>query len=118
MVIFDSGYRKGAVVSRCEEHGKELRDFRVYCPKVMVRIGNFKGTLLDRGILIHLTNAYGLPQTFLRVLKKEAVTLKRQLEAYAVQRRAALEDLYTAQPDETYWPELCGRESQLWNPLL
>src|SRR2546422_11390327 len=57
LAIFDAGYKRGATVSRCTEHGEELRDFSVYCPKVLSRIGGFRGTLLDRGIVMHLEKA-------------------------------------------------------------
>ncbi|MGA3317166.1 MAG: DUF3854 domain-containing protein [Candidatus Korobacteraceae bacterium] len=118
LALFDAGYKAGATVSRCEEHGETLRDFSVYCPKVLARIGGFKGTLLDRGIVIHLEKARGLPQTRRKVLKKEAAPLKEALDAYALQYRAALENLYENEPDETYWPQLSGRESEIWGPLL
>ena len=118
LALFDAGYKAGATVSRCEEHGEQLRDFSVYCPKVLARIGGFKGTLLDRGIVIHLEKARGLPQTRRKVLKKEAAPLKEALEAYALQYRTQLEHLYENEPDETYWPQLSGRESEIWGPLL
>jgi len=118
LALFDAGYKAGATVSRCEEHGETLRDFSVYCPKVLARIGGFKGTLLDRGIVIHLEKARGLPQTRRKVLKKEAAPLKEALDAYALQYRTQLEQLYENEPDETYWPQLSGRESEIWGPLL
>jgi hypothetical protein len=46
LALFDAGYKRGAVVSRCEDHGDSIRDFQVYCPKVLARIGSFRGTLL------------------------------------------------------------------------
>jgi len=100
LVIFDAGYKKGAVVPRCEDHGETLRNFKVYCPKAAAMVGVFRGTLLDRGIVIHLTKSQELPQTFLRVLRKEAAPIRKQLEAYATQYRSALEGLYENQPDD------------------
>ncbi len=118
LALFDAGYKTGATVSRAEDHGKELRDFAVYCPKVLAKIGGFKGTLLDRGIVIHLEKALGLPQTRRKVLAKEAGPLKDVLEAYALQYRPTLEGFYKDEPDLTYWPALSGRESEIWDPLL
>jgi hypothetical protein len=118
LALFDAGYKAGATVSRAEDHGKELHDFTVYCPKVLAKIGGFKGTLLDRGIVIHLEKAPGLPQTRRRILAKEAAPLKDALDAYALQYRAVLERLYADEPDTTYWPALSGRESEIWGPLL
>ena len=45
LALFDAGYKSGATVSRCEDHGKDIRDFAVFCPKVLARIGSFRGTL-------------------------------------------------------------------------
>jgi hypothetical protein len=118
LTLFDGGYKRGATVSRCEDHGNELRAYAVYCPKVLAKIGGFKGTLLDRGIVIHLEKAPGLPQTRQKVLAREAAPLKEKLEAYALQFRAKLERLYDDEPDITYWPAFSGRESEVWGPLL
>jgi hypothetical protein len=119
-MLYNAGYKKGAKVPRCEEFDGEMRIrwFDVYGPKILAKIGSFSGTVLSRGIVIHLTKTYGLPQSFSRVIQKEAAPLKQRLEAYAAQRREALEELYKNQPDETYWPWLAGRENELFNPLL
>ncbi len=116
--LFDAGYKRGATVSRCEEHGEGLRDFSVFCPKALARIGSFRGTLLDRGIVIHLEKAHGLRQRRRNALKKEATPLKEALEAYTLQYRTQLERLYEDEPDEGYWPQLSGREEEIWGPLL
>ena len=118
LAIFDAGYKRGATVPRCEEHGESLRDFHVYCPKVLARIGSFRGTLLDRGIVIHLEKAHGLRQMRRNVLMREAVPLREKLEAYALQNRARLEDLYHSEPDDGYWSQISGREEEVWGPLL
>jgi hypothetical protein len=119
-MLYNAGYKRGAKVPRCEESGGEMqiRWFDVYGPKILAKIGSFTGTMLSRGIVIHLTKTYGLPQSFSRVIQREAAPLKERLEAYAVQRREALEELYNQQPDETYWPWLPARENELFNPLL
>jgi hypothetical protein len=118
LALFDAGYKRGAVVSRCEEHGDSIRDFQVFCPKVLARIGSFRGTLLDRGIPFHLEKARGLRQRRRSVLAKLAAPLKEKLEAYALQYRARLEGLYQAEPDDGYWPEISGREAEVWGPLI
>jgi hypothetical protein len=118
LALFDAGYKRGAVVSRCQEHGDGIRDFQVFCPKILARIGSFRGTLLDRGIPLHLEKARHLRQKRRSVLAKEAAPLKERLEAYALQNRARLEDLYRAEPDEGYWPRIFGRDEEIWGPLL
>ena len=117
LAIFDAGYKRGATVSRCTEHGEELRDFSVYCPKVLSRIGGFRGTLLDRGIVMHLEKAR-LRKARRKVLLRYATPLKEALEAYALQYRTELEQLYENEPDDGYWSAISGREEEVWGPLL
>jgi hypothetical protein len=118
--MLNEGYKSSGRVPRVEEeNGKRVvKWYAVYSPKILARIGDFDGTLLSRGISIHLTKKYGLPQSFYRVVKREAAPLRQQLEAYAVQKAKPLEELYEQQPDETYWPWLTARESELFMPLL
>jgi hypothetical protein len=116
--VLDAGYREGATVSRCEGENNELRDFEVYCPKVFALVGSLRGTTLDRCILIHMMKAKGLSKTRRRVLKRLAAPLREKLEAYAAQYRSEIERLYDQEPDAGYWPELSGREEELWGPLL
>jgi hypothetical protein len=118
LALFDAGYKKGAVVSRCVEHGDEIRDFQIYCPKVLARIGGFRGTLLDRGIVIHLEKARGLRQRRRVILASEAAPLKEKAEAYVLQYQAQLKRSYADTPEDGYWPELYGREEEIWAPLL
>jgi hypothetical protein len=118
LALFDAGYKRGATVSRCEDHGEGLRDFNVYSPKVLARIGSFRGTLLDRGIVIHLEKARGLRQRRRSVLQRQTKPLKDSLEAYALQFRAELERIYQSEPDEGFWAKLSGREEEVWGPLL
>ena len=121
MAILNADYKKGAVVPRCEgENGHyTLRDFNVYCPKVFARIGALKGALRDRCIQVHMEKAPGkVPKTRSKFLKKEAASLKKDLEAYAVKFRSELQKLYDEEPEDGYWPQLQGREEELWLPLL
>jgi hypothetical protein len=118
LALFDAGYKRGATVSRCEDHGEGLRDFNVYCPKVLARIGGFRGTLLDRGIVFHLDKDRSLRQKNRKARMKEASPLKEKLEAYALQYREQLEGLYEREPDDGYWPQISGREEEVWGPLL
>jgi hypothetical protein len=119
LTLYDIGYKKGARVGRYDAEANELRDFDCFCPKALARIGGFKGTLLDRGIVIHLEKApKGWPHSRRKVINREAAPLQEGLEAYALQYRPRLEELYDKEPDEGYWPELSGREAEVLGPLL
>jgi len=116
--ILDAGYRKGATVSRCEGENNDLRDFRVYCPKVFALVGSLRGTLLDRCIVLHLQRTQGRRKTRLKLLRGQSPPLREKLEAYAAQYRNNLQRLDENEPANGYWPQLDGREEELWGPLL
>jgi len=120
MSVLNGGYESGATVPRCEERDGviEVKDYHIYCPKILLKIGNFKGTLLDRSISFALSKEYGLQQSFSYLVKEKAAPLVSKLEAYAAQKRAALEEIYKQQRDCENWPFLGAREYEIWLPLL
>lgn len=84
-------------------------------------IGGVTGTLLERSIVIHMEkkpSGMQLRRTRERVIERDAKPLRRQLEAYSLQRRYELNDLYDKEPDEGYWPNITDREAEIWGPLL
>jgi len=121
--ISNVGYKKGARVPRCKgkEQEFELDWFDVYGPKLFSIIGGLSGTLLERSIVCHMEKrpaAVQLKKTRERVLERDAKPIRRQLEAYALQKRVDLETLYDKEPDEGYWPHITDREAEVWGPLL
>jgi hypothetical protein len=79
-------------------------------------MGAFKGTLLDRGVVIHLEKAPpGLPQTRRKALECEAKPWRERLKVHALQYRVRLEELYEQEPHTGYWPALTGREAEIWD---
>jgi hypothetical protein len=116
--LLDAGYRQGITVSRCVGEEHEFQEFQVFCPKVFALVGSLGGTTLDRCIVIHMVKMKPTAKTRRPVLQRLAPPLRAKLEAYAVQFRSALETLRDAEPDTGYWPELSGREEDIWAPLL
>jgi len=57
---------------------REIKEFSVYCPKVLLKTGNFSGTILDRGISINLEKKHGLQQSFDRMVTKQAADPARR----------------------------------------
>ena len=53
----NAGFERGAVVSRCADHGRELEDFQVFGPKVLAGIGDPPDTVKDRGFVLSLRRA-------------------------------------------------------------
>lgn len=54
--ILNAGYKKGAVVLRCDSAGKkiELKDWHVYCPKMLASVEELKEQFIDRCITFNL----------------------------------------------------------------
>lgn len=96
----NAGFVRGAVVSRCAEHGKELVDFEVFGPKVLAGISDPPDTVKDRSFVITLRRARRdeIRERFRsRKATPEAEALARQAEAFfAVPGR--LEALRRAEP--------------------
>jgi hypothetical protein len=119
--IANEGYKRGGRVPRCAGENNEVRWFNVYCPKVFAGIGGLDGALLDRCIVVHMEKA---PKSHVRkssrdrALRRDSQPLVKQLEAYAIQAKDALRQLYEAEPDCGYWPSISDREAELWGPLL
>jgi len=82
----NAGFERGAVVSRCEDHGKELLDFEVFGPKVLAGIGDPPDTVKDRGYVLSLRRARR-SETRERFRRRKAGPvadeLRRRLEAWA-----------------------------------
>jgi hypothetical protein len=54
--IMNAGYRRGAYIPRAENFGKDLTNFKIYCPKAFAGIGHaLPDTVIDRSIKIPLT---------------------------------------------------------------
>ncbi|MBK9966146.1 MAG: DUF3631 domain-containing protein [Holophagales bacterium] len=82
----NAGFERGAVVSRCEDHGKELVDFEVFGPKVLGGIGDPPDTVRDRGFLISLRRARRTePRERFRRRKAGPLAdeIRRRIEAWA-----------------------------------
>lgn len=50
--LLNAGNRRGTTVPRCVGQGHEIAEFRVYCPKVLCRIGKLPETIADRSIVV------------------------------------------------------------------
>lgn len=82
----NAGFERGAVVSRCEDHGKDLVDFEVFGPKILAGIGDPPDTVRDRGFVLSLRRARR-SETRERFRRRKAgpvaEELRRRIEAWA-----------------------------------
>jgi hypothetical protein len=114
--VLNAGNRRGAVVARCVGKGHELRDFSVFCPKVLAGIGTLPDTVADRSIPICLqrrTAAERVVRLRLRVLAAEAKPLQQRLATWAASAVPVLRD---AEPEVP--AVLTDRAAEAWEPLV
>lgn len=114
--VLNAGYRAGQVVSRCDERiGHEPRDYKTYCPKAVVLIGELSGTLADRCIEIRMERKAGerIERFRFAKVKEQSAALKQDIEAWTHAQRQAIADWY--QHNELLFLE--DREEELWLPL-
>jgi hypothetical protein len=116
--ILNAGYRRGQCVLRCErvgEGGYESQEFNVYCPKVMVLIGNLNDTLADRCIPIAMRRRKpGEPvERFLYSQAREAKRCRREVERWVKFSRTKVKRCHRRDVEF-----LEDREAELWSPLF
>src|SRR5439155_1048392 len=112
----NAGNRRGTVVSRCEGKGQTLRDFPVFCPKVLAGIGALPDTVADRAIPIRLkrkTAKERVPRFRFRDYAVEAAREREALAAWATTATGALRTAEPAVPDALH-----DRAAEAWEPLL
>lgn len=119
--ILNVGHRRGAKVVRCAKRsadgGFELERYGVYCPKVIITIGDIPATLADRAICISMkrrTPDQELDTFLYRYVGPMAAGLRQQMECWAEKNREAVRAGYAAEPVSF----LEDREAESWSPLF
>ena len=115
--ILQAGFRAGAHVLRCVGPEHEVKKFSVYCPKVILAIGNLPDTLMDRSLVISMR----------RHLRTERVArFRRRLAAQQVSGIVSAIVRWTeknaGRVAESYQRQnldfLRDREADIWEPLF
>jgi hypothetical protein len=117
--ILNAGNRQGAVATRCIGQGASLdvKDFSVFCPKVVCGIGSFPPTIADRAISIPMQRrkkSDSIERLSVRAIKPEGETLQCRASAFASQRRVEIEAAY----ENTALEFLGDRDADSWAPLF
>jgi hypothetical protein len=117
--ILNAGYRKGQSVPRCERNSQgtfEVQHFSVYCPKVIVLIGNLSDTLADRCIPIAMRRRKPGEQVerfFYRDAMRKTRYIRKESERWAKASRRKVKRYLRQDVDF-----LEDREAELWSPLF
>lgn len=112
--LLNAGNRRGTTVPRCVGEGRELKDFSVFCPKVLAGIGDLPDTVADRSIPIRLERrapSENIARFRTREAEEEATPIRERLEVWA-----EVADLADATPDLP--DELNDRSADAWEPLM
>ena len=116
--LLNLGFKSGAKIPRCEGQTHEVRDFSVFCPKVIAGIGQLPDTISDRCIQLRLERKKKSQLTE-RFRSREAVEitepLRSKLEAWAANPQV-IERLRNARPDIPH--EFGDRQADISEPLL
>jgi hypothetical protein len=117
--ILNAGYRRGQYVLRCERTADgpyEVQQFNVYCPKVIVLIGNLTDTLADRCIPIAMRRrkpGQQVARFFYSQSARAAKRFRKELENWA---KASRRKVQSRNRQDLEFLE--DREAELWIPLF
>ncbi|ETZ75118.1 hypothetical protein L841_0076 [Mycobacterium sp. MAC_080597_8934] len=116
--IYNSGYRKGATVDRCEGDGAKMKvtAFKVYAPVALAGLGTMPRTITTRGVVIEMRKRAPGEQVAAfreRDALTEAAPIIETLTAWADRAAGILE---TARP--TIPSGVVDRPAEVWEPLL
>jgi len=117
LAILQAGFREGAHVLRCVGRENKVKKFSVYCPKVVLAIGNLPDTLMDRSVIIrmrrHLRNE-SIARFRRRVAAKQALGVASAMAVWAEENKAPIGKAYLKQNLDF----LRDREADIWEPLF
>ena len=114
--LLNAGNRRGTSVPRCVGPTQALKDFRIFCPKVLAGIGRIPDTVSDRGISVRLERKHKGEQVERfrrREANEHAEPIRTQLAAWG---QDAVTDLEAARPQIP--GVLHDRAEESWEPLL
>ena len=117
--LFNSGYKRGATVDRCEGDAKNMkvREFKVFAPVALAGLaGKMSATITDRGITLHMRRRApdeDVAEFRERDAAKTAKPLRDQIEVWTA---ANYDQLAAARPK---MPEgVRDRPAEVWEALI
>jgi hypothetical protein len=117
--LLNAGHRRGSKATRCAGANRdEVREFDVYCPKILAGIGDFPATLRDRGIVVPMQRrqaSQSVTRFIYRLASQVAANLKAQIESWTSNNRERIRTIYETAPSAQF---LSDREEENWAPLF
>jgi len=116
--LLNAGNRRGATVPRCVGKNHEVKEFRVYCPKLICGIGACPETIRDRSIVLNMQRkrpSDRVERFIFRSVKPAGEVLQAKLAAWAAEHKSEFEELYSRMDGLRY---LGDRDAEAWEPLF
>jgi hypothetical protein len=118
--VLNAGYRKGQVVPRTV--GQRVVQFKIYCPKVFILIGDVFDTLRDRSIIINMVRGESKRRFLYDEAQQEGAALRSEITAWMYQTgtreltpaAAATVDHFKTDRAEY----LSDRDEEIWAPIF
>lgn len=111
--VLNTGYRKGSVVTKTA--GEEVKEFRTYCPKVFVLIGDVNDTLRDRAIIVRMKRSDSPARMSYTVAQSEGAKLTERLKEFIATHKSDIESAYMNLPRLEF---LNDRDEDIWMPIF
>lgn len=115
--LLQSGFRKGAVVIRCDGKNHDVRKFPVYCPKAVLAIGNLPDTLRDRSILVSMRRRLKgehVDRFRRRAAAERALGIRILMNGWLRAHAEKIAEAYRKQKLDF----LQDREADIWEPIF
>ncbi len=112
-VLLNTGYRRGQTITRTV--GQTVMEFKTYCPKVFVLIGDVYDTLRDRSIQIIMQRREAPNRFTFAVAQPDGEALREHVKQIIEQTGPEIEKAYIEFPGLLY---LGDREEECWTPLF
>jgi 5S rRNA maturation endonuclease (ribonuclease M5) len=115
--ILHAGFKEGAHVLRCVGREHEVKKFSVYCPKVVLAIGNLPDTLVDRSLVVSMRRHLNTERVarFRRRLAAQQVSgVVSAIVRWAEKNAGRVAESYQRQNLKF----LRDREADIWEPLF
>jgi hypothetical protein len=112
-MVLNSGYRKGSVVSKTS--GEEVHDFKTFCPKLFVLIGDVNDTLRDRAIIVRMRRSDSPARMSYTVAQSEGAKLSARIKEFVAAHKDDIEANYANMERLEFMND---RDEELWLPLF
>lgn len=107
------GYKKGATFRRVE--GRKPVEYKVYCPKLFVLIGDVYDTLHDRSIIMRMMRARPKQRFVRSIAEADGFALRERMSIAVAENIQRIKDLYAAHKGLDF---LSSRDEEIWLPLF